>query len=281
MAEKFDALKKEESFDFDFEDMEELGGLWEEGSSALGLDPNQDETDGGEWSEGGTPDGQGLETYADIVFCIDCTGSMVPVLERVKATALGFHDQLIAALAERGREVRQLRIKVIGFRDMYVDAKPFEESAFFLLPQETDAFRKFVNALKPTGGGDSPESGLEALVKAVKSDWTQEGIKRRHIIAVFTDDSAHKLEKDIDGIAPDMPKSLDEAETLWSASSQEVEGLKLSQSDKRLVLFAPNRYPWTDINEDWDLVWHKICAGGAGLEDVEMDTIINFLAKSF
>ena len=222
----------------------------------------------------------GLETYADIIFCIDLTGSMGPVINQVKNTALAFHRQMLDALDKRGRDVKQLRIKVIGYRDIYVDTEAFVESEFFCLPQEEDRFRSFVMNLRPLGGGDEPESGLEALVKAIKSDWIQEGARRRHVIAVFTDASAHKLEKNIAGTIPGMPKSLEEVEELWCSSSQDVE-LKLGQNDKRLVLFAPNRYPWTDISEEWDSVWHKVCNGGAGLEDIEMDTIINFLAKSF
>ena len=272
MAESFE-------MDFDFEDLEKEkkpgeftepeGGLED---LEIKLTPEKDPV-------GGPVRGQGISTYADIVFCIDLTGSMSPIIENVKKSAINFHDELVRYLGTKSRDVEQLRLKVIGFRDIYVDSKPFEESRFFLIPQELEEYKKFVMGLRATGGGDEPESGLEALVKAIKSDWTQEGLKKRHVIVVFTDASAHKLEKDVDARVPGMPKNLNEAEILWCAASQDAD-VKLDQQAKRLVLFAPNSYPWSDIVTDWDLAWHEICKGGEGLDDLTMNTIYNFLANS-
>lgn len=274
-----------ESFDmeFDFDDLEEEA---KKGKSDDDFDVDDFETsekgvfeDVKEEPAGGSVKGQGISTYADIVFCIDLTGSMSPIIENVKKSAIAFHDELVKYLGNKSRDVEQLRLKVIGFRDIYVDSKPFEESKFFLIPQEIDEYKKFVMGLRATGGGDEPESGLEALVKAIKSDWTQEGLKKRHVIVIFTDASAHKLEKDVSGLVSGMPKNLDEAEIVWCAASQDTD-VKLDQQAKRLVLFAPNSYPWSNIAAEWDLVWHEICKGGAGLDELAMSTIYNFLANS-
>jgi len=105
------------------------------------------------------------DTFAvnvDLVLCIDCTGSMTPVIDMVKENALTFHEQLTKALLECDREVEQLRVKVIGFRDLCY-GEPLEESPFFDLPQSEKEFEKFVSKLVATGGGDAPETALDAI----------------------------------------------------------------------------------------------------------------------
>ena len=52
---------------------------------------------------------RGLSYAVDIVFCIDVTGSMKPIIDAVKANALGFYDDVQANLTEKGKNVEQLR----------------------------------------------------------------------------------------------------------------------------------------------------------------------------
>ena len=132
-----------------------------------------------------------METYADIVYCIDLTSSMTPIINKVKETARQLHSDLQEMMLKNyQRHIKRLRIKVIGFRDAYCDGPlSFEVSKFFSLPAETEEFYAFVNRLRAKGGGDIPENSLEALALAMKSDWCQtldNNIRRRHIIVLFT-----------------------------------------------------------------------------------------------
>jgi hypothetical protein len=106
-----------------------------------------------------------MDVYADIVYCLDVTQSMRPIIEKVKETALNLHKLLQEKMISKyQRNIRQLRIKVIAFRDIYADGDyAFEISPFFWLPDEADKFADFVNGLEAKGGGDLPENGLEAL----------------------------------------------------------------------------------------------------------------------
>ena len=107
---------------------------------------------------------RGLSYSVDIVFCIDVTGSMNPILDAVKANALGFYDDVQTNLTEKGKNVAQLRVRVIAFRDLAADgAAAMEESPFYELPADRGGFSEFVNGLVAQGGGDAPESGLEAV----------------------------------------------------------------------------------------------------------------------
>ncbi|MDR3289658.1 MAG: hypothetical protein LBT02_00010, partial [Rickettsiales bacterium] len=77
----------------------------------------------------------------DIVLCIDSTGSMRPVIENVKSNALKFHEDMKNALAEKGKHVNNLRIKVILFRDFVADgSEALKESKFFEFPGELKDF---------------------------------------------------------------------------------------------------------------------------------------------
>jgi hypothetical protein len=133
----------------------------------------------------------------DIVLCIDVTSSMRAVLTEVKEGALSFHTRLESVMAKRGMSVVQMRLRVIAFRDFGADGDDaIERTPFHALPQEAGAFADFVKGLQAVGGGDPPESGLEALAAAVRSPWSgenEENGNRRHIIVVFTDAAAHPL----------------------------------------------------------------------------------------
>ena len=116
---------------------------------------------------------RGLSYAVDIVFCIDVTGSMTPIIDQVKANALRFYDDVQSNLTAKGKNVDQLRVKVIAFRDFVADgAAALDESPFFTLPGERASFSDFVSGLIAEGGGDAPESGLEAVALAIDSPWT-------------------------------------------------------------------------------------------------------------
>ena len=90
---------------------------------------------------------RGLSYAVDIVFCIDVTGSMTPIIDAVKANALGFYDDVQTNLTAKGKNVAQLRVRVVAFRDFVADgAAALEESPFYALPDERNAFSEFVTA---------------------------------------------------------------------------------------------------------------------------------------
>ena len=149
---------------------------------------------------------EGIATNVDIVFVIDATRSMQTTIDMVKESALSFQDKLYDFMDEAKRSINNLRIKVVWFRDFYYDGNyAYDESKFFELPEEKEEFRDFVNGIHEAGGGDDPESGLEALTMAMRSDFVQEGEKKRHIIVLFTDAAAHPFE-DYDELTAEAAK---------------------------------------------------------------------------
>jgi hypothetical protein len=93
---------------------------------------------------------KGLKYAVDIAFCIDVTGSMSPILDRVKDNALRFYDDVQKNLTDKGKNVDELRVRVIAFRDFKADgAAALQESPFFSLPDEQARFAEFVRGLVP------------------------------------------------------------------------------------------------------------------------------------
>jgi von Willebrand factor type A domain len=221
---------------------------------------------------------KGLRYAVDIVFCIDVTGSMSPILDRVKDNALRFYDDVQKNLTDKGKNVDELRVRVIAFRDFKADgAAALQESPFFSLPAEQAGFAEFVRALVPEGGGDAPESGLEAVALAINSPWTTSGDRRRQVIVVWTDSPAQPLDPAAvpASYTDRVPKDFSMLTDLWE-NEQGVMGA----SSKRLILFAPDGPGWTDISGVWENVVHHPSKAGEGLSEVDYGTIVDSIANS-
>ena len=151
------------------------------------------------------------------------------------------------------------------------------------MPDENEDFHDYFEQIQAFGGGNGTSNALEAIAVAMRSDWTTEtlpGIKRRHVILVFTDASAAPL-KDasrpwsskcarVDNpIYPEnMPANLEELGHMWEG---ELGGMPNKRS-KRIVLFAPNVQPWNEIvwNQSWQLY-----SKPDGLADVDINILID------
>jgi hypothetical protein len=219
-----------------------------------------------------------LHYAVDIVFCIDVTGSMTPVLDAVKANALRFYEDVQTNLTAKGKSVDELRVRVIAFRDFSVDDDgALQESSFYTLPDEQLAFSGFVDGLVAQGGGDAPESGLEAVALAINSPWTSHGDRRRQVIVVWTDAPAHPLNFAVlpPSLASSVPTSFSSLTDLWEDPQGPV-----GSSSKRLILFAPDGPGWTDISANWENVVHHPSEAGGGLSEIDYGTIVDSIGNS-
>lgn len=220
------------------------------------------------------PINQGLDYNVDIVMCIDATGSMSSIIDDVKANALSFYRKFVEEMEAKDKSVQQLRIKVIVFRDYGCDSEPMVESKFFVLNDESKEFHDFVSRIDATGGGDGPENSLEAIAFAMKSDWVRTGTKRRHVIILWTDAPALALgaRKDSSNYSSDMPADLAELHEWW-------EGQEMEKQSKRMLIFAPDTEPWSDMI-DWTNTFHEASQAGKGCSDTDIATCIHMLVNS-
>lgn len=221
---------------------------------------------------------RGMSYAVDIVFCIDVSGSMTPIIDKVKANALRFYNDVQSNLTDKGKNVDRLRVRVLAFRDFKADgAGAMQESPFFPLPTSQADFSAFVNGFVAEGGGDAPESGLEAVALAINSPWTTSGDRRRQVIVVWTDQPAQPLDPSAlpAEFSSRVPADFSALTDLW-----ENEQGPMGASSKRLILFAPDGPGWSDISGVWENVVHHPSQAGGGLSDVDYGTIVDSIGNS-
>lgn len=224
--------------------------------------------------------GYKISYTVDMVFCIDCTGSMDNTLEMVKNNALTLYQDISNSMAQKGKYIDCLRVRVVAFRDYVADKeKAMMVTNFFKLPEQATDFENCVRSLYAHGGGDEPEDGLEALAYAIKSNWNTEGMKKRQVIVVWTDASTHPL-----GYGMKMPnypngmaRNMQELTAWWG--DKQNDGF-VDQKAKRLLLFAPDKPGWSDVSNNWDNVIHFPSQAGEGLKEFEYSQIIATIANS-
>lgn len=221
-------------------------------------------------------------TYeVDLVFCIDATMSMDPILDKVKNNALNFYQDFQNIMGNKGKKVSQLRIRIVAFRDYYYDReKAMLVTDFFKLPDMAENFEACVKSIIPDGGGDDPEDGLEALAYAMKSNWSNGSAKKRHVIVVWSDDGTHDLGfgKRVANYPKGMPNDFNELTEWWG--SKRNPGL-MDENAKRLLIFAPDKPGWSIIRDNWNNVIHAITDDSdIGLSEVEYTEVLDAICNS-
>ncbi|HYP89548.1 MAG TPA: vWA domain-containing protein [Polyangiaceae bacterium] len=139
---------------------------------------------------------------ADIVFVVDVTGSMAPCIDALRKNIEAFIDSLSHGDGNNVAAVRDWRGKVVGYRDIESaesDGLPWIEDHPFV--RDAAALKSQLASLKAGGGGDEPESLLDALYKVAsmpavpKGSQADDPTKWRYrsdaarVVIVFTDAS--------------------------------------------------------------------------------------------
>ena len=227
-------------------------------------------------------------TYnVDLVFCIDATGSMEYLIDTVKQNALNMYNDIVTAMQAKKKAIQGIRVRVIAFRDYLVDGEEaMLQSDFFTLPEQAEDFKNCLSYIQAKGGGDIPEDGLEALAYAIRSPWTTKGIKKRHVIVVWTDAPTHPL--GFGAESPEYPKNMakdfDELSKWWGDMQN---GGYMDQKAKRLVLFAPltehkmdEPSVWTRIANEWDQALMSPAEPEKGFSGMGYEEIIDKLTNT-
>lgn len=215
----------------------------------------------------------------DIVFCIDGTGSMSACIENVKQNAKRFYSDLIAELIASGSQIDMLRVKTIVFRDYKSDGDAsMQQSAFFELPGDTASFERHLTDIVATGGCGEDANGLEALYYAMNSDFTS-GLKDRQVIVLFADTTAIPLKKRAK--YQNYPSSMVDEKglfELWTGSCTQF--VKLKENCKRLVMFAPEKSIYNDIDKKYNNSCFYPVEMGGGLGEIDFKSIVRIIAAS-
>ena len=221
--------------------------------------------------------GESKKRNVDIVFCIDGTGSMVPFFEKFRKNIDEFVNALVIAYVEARTTIKQFRYKFIIFRDYEYDEDAMQISRFYNLDNDKRAIKDFLDTIYPSGGGDGPENGLEALYYAFNSDFVHDKFDRQ-IVCLFTDNDALPLNgrKDSTGYPKEMAKDLKELKNMWLYPDEENH--KLRERNKRLVILAPKGtiYHELHLNKSTVIEVEK----NNGLDEVDLEEIAKACVKS-
>lgn len=132
---------------------------------------------------------QKVRGVADIVFCIDSTGSMSPCIKGVKDNI----ESLVKGFNETQGVTLDWRVRVVGFRDFEVDSEPIINT--FEFTNDKGVFANQLSEITVTGGGDYEESALDAIWYAVRSsDWRKTCHK---VVVLFTDAGTKQVSKTV------------------------------------------------------------------------------------
>lgn len=139
---------------------------------------------------------------ADIVFVIDVSGSMAACIDGLRKNIEGFIDSLSRGDGNTKAPVRDWRGKVVGYRDIEAaesEGIPWVVDNGFV--RDVGALKSQLANLKAEGGGDEPESLLDALYKVASMQASPKGSQTEdpsmwryrsdaaRVVIVFTDAS--------------------------------------------------------------------------------------------
>jgi hypothetical protein len=139
---------------------------------------------------------------ADVVFLIDVSGSMAPIIDALRKNIEAFVDSLSSGDANNAAPVRDWRGKVVGYRDIEAaQSEGLEWLEDHPFVRDTVALKAQLAALQANGGGDEPESLLDALYTVATMDASPKGAQSEdaskwryrsdaaRVVVVFTDAS--------------------------------------------------------------------------------------------
>ena len=215
----------------------------------------------------------------DIAFCIDASEGMMLHLPAVKKQVLRIVEGIKTMMTDACQIVRSMRVRLIVFRSFKYDGvEAINTTEFFDLPQEREPFLSELNAISPImGGGSRAQSGLEALVYAIRSQWNRGGAhadgvseRYRNLIYLWTCSAACELgEGKENELYPKlgMARTFEELSALWEDEAR--------LNSIVLTLFAPDGGRWRDISNGWSNVIHFPSNAGEGLDDLSFDQILH------
>jgi len=113
---------------------------------------------------------------ADIVFMVDVSGSMASCIDALRTNIESFIDSLSKGEGNNTPPVRDWRGKVVGYRD--VEAAQSEGIPWIVdgpFVRDASSLKMQLGQLRAEGGGDVPESLLDALFKVASMEALPKG----------------------------------------------------------------------------------------------------------
>lgn len=212
-----------------------------------------------------------VKGVVDLVFLVDATASMGPVLDALQRSLQGFIDRVTNDPGQGTLPIHNWRAKAVGFRDHRNDPTTWLEDRPFT--RDVATLREQVASLRPVHGGDWPESVLDAIhamasmpVSAAGTEdpaaW-RDPMEAARVVLCFTDTNAHATMSYPGGAG---------------GTIEDVKNALVSNR-VRLVLFAPDEQEYHALSAARGVVLEPTddlggLAGNAGAFDEAMKALV-------
>jgi len=150
-----------------------------------------------------------VKGIADIVFCIDVSGSMKPCIDGL----LDNLDKFVEDIENNPNRPVEWRARVVSFSD--IDEDPSDVALDNTKPftDDLNEIKKQISSLAPIVyrglGGDEPESSLDALyVAAENTDWRS--LEKAHRFIILFTDAPPKEELNESSVEENQDRSINE-----------------------------------------------------------------------
>jgi len=206
----------------------------------------------------------------DVVFLIDTTGSMGPVIASIADNISTFVQNIDS------NTVKDYRIKVASFGDLDVDRPEISmilNRNWTNNPQEVvNQLQECINIVQEGGGGDEPESSLDALYNVIAqgifdAPWNE----RTRVVVMFTDAPPKAIKKETLGI-----------ELTPDEAVEKLAG-DIKENHIHLFLYAPEHPHYETLKRmAGDYVNYEPIKGDAvaGLRNLDFNKVMETLGKS-
>lgn len=181
------------------------------------------------------------EFLMDIVVCINRNGSST-IMDELNNKAELFYSIFDKATESTGVGFGHPRIKILEYGNAAGNCDIIMESPFFLLPEQNQEFKAYVETISTT---NHPQSGsmFEAIITAFNSDWRSNKKrpgswdKYRNVIVVLDGSKPLPIGSAIENsrFSFEMPSSIDEMIKLLGNTNGKITNIR----DFRLMLFVP------------------------------------------
>ena len=226
---------------------------------------------------------QKKERTVECVFCIDCSVGMAPHLDAVKRLVKDSIPESLKGWAWGDNIIRGHRAKIITFRNYETDGvDAISESRWFdLLSDDVKQFDTYLNSLQASGGADT-NNGLEALFRAMTTDWGACGDYDRQNIILFSNADAVPL--DTDAGRPGYPEhmvNMDGLLNTWMGVRPifvDKENFRLKQRNKRMCLYGPRNSAYENMMAYFNRCPFTPVSGDSGFNDVDVKDVFRVIA---
>ncbi|KAJ3218515.1 hypothetical protein HK099_005024, partial [Clydaea vesicula] len=137
----------------------------------------------------------------DLVFIIDCTGSMQSYINKAKQSI----RDVVAKIIQTQKKSLSLQLGLVAYRD-----HPPQDMSFvtknFNFTDSVEIFENYLKTLSANGGGDGPEAVTPALYDSLNLDWRTNATK---IVIIIADAPPHGLGDAGDGFPNGDPSGHD------------------------------------------------------------------------